>query len=302
MDNNTSLINRFFRRELLFLLIFNIMLYSLGVGISHYLGYTISWSAYITGQGITLILLLGGYFLKDYFDMLSPVDPGTFPKSQNEADAFRRLQASILITAIAVFTVAALLCVYLYRDGMMNGVSIAFLTIGAIFLVAYAVPPFRLAYSGIGELVISILMTIIVPAFSFSLQAREMNKFVSLSTLPLASFFLSMIVVHQFTTYASDCKNCRNILLVRLGWLRGWHLHNILLILGYIFLILARLLGLSWAIVWPAMLPMPIAIFQVILMNQVVSGMKPKWGLLKATSLAIVLLTTYLLAFTYWTR
>lgn len=302
MDNNSPLINRIFQRKLLFLLLFNVLLFALGGGIAHYLGITIGWTAYMAGQGISFMLMLGVFFLNDYFEMLSPAGIIQPSRTANELDAQRKLQASILITALSFITIAAILIVFMYRDGLMNGTAIVLLSVGFLALIAYAVPPFRLIYSGIGELLVSVLITIMIPAFSFSLQSGELHRYLSMSTLPLAAFFLSMLVVNQFTSYASDCKNCQNTLLVRLGWQRGWHLHNILLILGYLLLVLSRIQGLPWVIVWPSLLPMPIAVFQVILLNQVASGSKPRWGLLKATSLAIVILTAYLLTFTYWTR
>jgi 1,4-dihydroxy-2-naphthoate octaprenyltransferase len=302
MDNTSPLINRIFQRKLLFLLLFNVLMFALGAGIAHYLGITIGWTAYMAGQGISFMLMLGVFFLNDYFEMLSPSEIIQPPRTTNELDAQRKLQASILITALSFFTIAAILIVFMYRDSLMNGTAIVLLSVGFLALIAYAVPPFRLIYSGIGELLVSVLITVMIPAFSFSLQSGELHRNVSMTTLPLAAFFLSMLVVYQFTTYASDCKNCQSTLLVRLGWQRGWHLHNILVILGYLLLVLSRIQGLPWVIVWPSLLPMPIAVFQVILLNQVASGSKPRWGLLKATSLAIVILTAYLLTFTYWTR
>jgi 1,4-dihydroxy-2-naphthoate octaprenyltransferase len=302
MDNKTPLINRIFQRKLLFLLLFNVLMFALGGGIAHYLGINIGWTAYMAGQGISFMLMLGVFFLNDYFEMLSPSGVIQSPRTTNELDALRKLQASILIAALSFFAIAAILIVIMYRDGLMNGTATVLICVGFLALIAYAVPPFRLIYSGIGELLVSTLITVMIPAFSFSLQSGELHQYLSMSTLPLAAFFLSMLVVYQFSTYASDCKNCQSTLLVRLGWQKGWHLHNILLILGYLLLVLSRIQGLPWVIVWPSLLPMPIAIFQVILLNQVASGSKPRWGFLKATSLAIVILTAYLLTFTYWTR
>lgn len=302
MENNIPLINRIFQPKLFFLLIFNILTFAMGSGIAHYLGITIVWGAYVTGQGISFMLMLGAFFLNDYFELLSPSETVHPPRTTSELDALRKLQASILITALSFLAIAALLIVFLFRDGLLNGTAIVLLSIGFLALIAYAVPPFRLIYSGIGELLLSILLAILIPAFSFSLQSAELHRYLSMSTFPLAAFFLSMLLVYQFTTYAADCKNCQNTLLVRLGWQRGWHLHNILLILGYLLLVLTRIQGLPWGIVWPSLLPMPIAIFQVVLMNQVAAGNKPRWGFLKATSLAIVLLTAYLITFTYWMR
>jgi hypothetical protein len=72
MENNPPLIYRFFQKKLFFLIVFNILMFALGGGIAHYLGLTINWTAYMTGQGIMLMLMLGVFFLNDYFETQSP--------------------------------------------------------------------------------------------------------------------------------------------------------------------------------------------------------------------------------------
>jgi 1,4-dihydroxy-2-naphthoate octaprenyltransferase len=302
MENNPPLIYRFFQKKLFFLILFNILMFALGGGIAHYLGLTINWTAYMAGQGIMLMLMLGVFFLNDYFETQSPFGPISPPRSTAELESLRKLQTSILISSLSFLTISCILLVILYRDGLMNATSLVLISVGFLVAIGYAVPPFRLIYSGIGELLVSILISILIPAFSFSLQSAELHRYISMSSIPVAAFFLSTTLIFQFTTYSSDCKNCQNTLLVRLGWQKGWHLHNILLILGFLLLVLSRIQGLPWTLVWPSLLTMPIAVYQVILMGQVAAGKKPHWGLLKVTSLSIVILTAYLLTFTYWTR
>lgn len=302
MDNQTPLISRIFQRNLLFLMLFNILIFALGSGIAKYLGMTINWTAYAIGQGITVMLMLGVFFLNDYFEMLAPTSDILPPRTTEELGILRKLQSSVLIASLSFLAIAAILTVFLIRDDILNGTALVLLSISFIASLAYCVPPVRLIYSGIGELIISLLIVVFIPAFSFSLQSAELHRYIAMSSIPLAFFFLSMLIIFQFTSYASDCKHCQNTLLVRLGWQRGWHINNIFLILGYILLLLTRFQGLPWAIVWPSLLPIPIALYQVLLMNQVVSGKKPRWGIIKLTSVALIVLTTYLITFTYWTR
>ncbi len=302
MDARTPLINRIFQRNVIFLLLFNMLIYALGGGIAHYLGLTINWTAYTAGQGISLMMMLGVFFLNDYFEALSPSDTNPPPKTNAEFAAMRRLQSSILISSLSFFTITAILIVILFRDGLLNGTAIVLVTVGLLASIGYAMPPFRLIYSGIGELLVSLLLAMLIPAFSFSLQSSELHRYLSMSTLPLAVFLMASLILYEFTKYASDCKNCQNTLLVRIGWQKGWHLHNILLILGYLLLGITQFQGLPWVILWPSLLSLPIAIYQLYLMNQVAAGIKPRWGLLKVSSMAIVLLTAYLLTFTFWTR
>ncbi len=302
MDAKTPLINRLFQRNVVFLLLFNVLVFALGGGIAHYLGLTINWTAYTSGQGISLMVMLGVFFLNDYFAMLSPSDALPPPKTTAEFEALRRIQSAILVSALSFLTISSILFVILLRDGFLNGTAIVLVTAGLLLSVGYVVPPFRLIYSGIGELIVSLLLAMLIPAFSFSMQSPELHRYLSMSTFPLAAFTMATLILYQFTNYASDCKNCQNTLLVRIGWQRGWHLHNILLIVGYLLLGITQFQGLPWVILWPSLLSLPIAIYQIFLMNQVAAGVKPRWSLLKVTSLSIVLLTAYLLTFTFWTR
>lgn len=302
MDNSASLINRIFQRKLVFLILFNALMVALGSGIAHYLGLLVNWTAYAVGQGITITVLLGMFFLNDYFEMLSPTAEYKLLQTTADLAALRKLQASILLASLSFLAIAGILTAFLVRDGLLNGAAVVLLSISFIASLAYAVPPFRLIYSGVGELIISLLLVVMIPAFSFSLQSSELHRYIAMTTIPLAFLFLSMLIVFQFSTYASDCKHCQNTLLVRIGWQKGWHLNNIFLIMGYIMLLLTRFQGLPWTIVWPSLLPMPIAVYLIILMNQVAAGKKPRWGIIKLTSAALVVLTAYLITFTYWTR
>ena len=236
MENKIPLANRIFQRRLFFLLIFNILMFALGGGIAHYLGFTISWTAYMTGQGVSIMLMTGAFFLDDYFGMQSPSESIHPPRTQAELDIFRKLQASVLIIALSVLTVAAILIVFLGRDGQLNGTAIVLLSVGFLALIAYAVPPFRLVYSGIGELLAAILMSDPDSRIQLLPAVRGITPVYFHVHLPCWQLSFYPCCCLQFTTFASDCKNCQNTLLVRLGWQKGWHLNNILLILGFYYL------------------------------------------------------------------
>ena len=56
------------------------------------------------------------------------------------------------------------------------------------------------------------------------------------------------------------------------------------------------------ALVWPALLPLPLAGYQVFIMRGLADGARPVWPVFIATSTAILALTAYLMALSFWLR
>lgn len=302
MEYKNYLIKLISQRQLSLLVAYNILIYSLGAGIAHYFGIPIDWSIYLTGQGICLSMMLFTFFINDYFDKYLPSPDLPAPQTQADVDIRRRIQNTLLVTALVFMTVATILIIVLSRVGSMNPAATILVGIGFLASLVYTIPPIRLIYSGAGEIIIAFLLALVIPAFSYSLLAGELHHYNTLTSLPLTTFFIAMLLIQQFPTYEADCKDCRGTLLVRLGWQRGWHLHNILNILGFMLLVLASLQGLPWQILLPAFVAVPLTIWQFVLLAQMAAGEKPQWKLLQFTSLSIVGLITYLLTFMFWIK
>jgi hypothetical protein len=58
----------------------------------------------------------------------------------------------------------------------------------------------------------------------------------------------------------------------------------------------------SWSIAWPAALVALISLFQVLQLERIARGMKPLWGLLRATSVLQYLSLVYILLFAFLTH
>jgi len=78
--------------------------------------------------------------------------------------------------------------------------------------------------------------------------------------------------------------------------------HNLLILAAYFFIGLDLLLGLPWSIAWPALLTLPLGIFQIWQMVQIANGAKPRWGLLELNAVATLGLTAYFITFALWTH
>jgi 1,4-dihydroxy-2-naphthoate octaprenyltransferase len=284
-----------------------VLLFALGSGIAHYLGHSIDWSAYLLGQACVTFLQLSLILLKDYFDSLQnnparqadarQVSRGIIVDAEGEYHLTS--QASLLLAATALTSGAVFIAVLL-RDGYLNPEIVTLLIVAFFLAFFYAAPPIQLANSGYGELAISILLANLVPALSFLLQAGSLHRLIAMTTFPLTPLYLAMSLALGLPDYFGDLKNGRRTLLIRLGWQRGMNLHNILVLVGFLLVGFSITAGLPWRIAWPALLPLPVGLFQIWQMNQIADGGKPRWRLLTITAMATFSLTAYMLAFSFW--
>jgi len=279
-----------------------ILFYALGAGIAHFLARSIDSSTYLIGQACVLLLALSSSYLSEYFSMLEhPV----LRRNQNGGrtpEEFIWLRNGLIEAAAVALTAGAALTVLLFTRGAGNPTVVIFL--GAAFLLAffYAVPPFRLAKNGYGELATALFLTGITPALAYALQTGETHRLLLLLTFPLTAMFIAAILATGLETYYADIKEGRQTLMVSVGWQRGMNLHNWMILLSYLLVGLAAVLRLPWALTWPMLLTAPVGLFQIWQMWQINNGQKPRWRLLRITALASLGLMAYLIAFALWTR
>jgi 1,4-dihydroxy-2-naphthoate octaprenyltransferase len=281
--------------------------FGLGSGVAHYLGHAIDWHVYLLGQVLVIFLQLSLYLLKDYYDSLQN-NPALLPDSRQvnrglivDADGEYHLtsQASLLMAAIAL-TACAILIAILLQNGNLNAEIITLLVIAFFLVIFYSAPPLQLANTGYGELAVSILLANLVPALAFLLQMGNLHRLLAMATFPLTPLYLAMSLALALENYLSDLKKGRRTLLIRLGWQRSMALHNILVLVGFLLIGFSITAGMPWRIAWPALLSLPVGLYQIWQMNQIAEGGKPRWQLLTITAVATFSLMAYLLAFSFW--
>jgi len=285
-------------------LLVGVLFYALGGGIVNYLGQSINWTAYWIGQACVIMLQLSSFYLKAVYDLpIGENRPRPKPGVPNkEAIDPVYSRSTLLLLSTTTLTIGAVLTVLLFADGYLNPTCL--LMLGLAFLVSffYAVPPFRLVYSGYGELAMSFLMANIIPALAFLLQVGNFHRLLAMITFPITALYLAMLLALSLEGYASDEKYNRKTSMVRLGWQRGMNLHNLLILFGFLLFGLAALLGLPWPLTWPGLLGLPLGLFQIWQMSSISSGAKPHWRMLSLNAVATVVLTAYLVTFTLWTH
>ena len=279
------------------------LLYALGAGLTVYLGNQINWGHYFLGQGCVTMLQLSAYFLKSAFDLPSPRETRFLIIQDEEI----RQQATIitrntvLLAAASTLTAGAVLTVILFSKGLINPTALIIIGIGLALILAYAIPPFRLVYSGYGELIQAILIANITPALSFAVQFGELHQLLATLTFPLTALYLALQLALSLRSYAQDELNQRRTAMARLGWVHGMNLHNLLILFAYLVLVTASFIDLPWVLLRSGLFTLPIGLFQIWQMLRITWGVKPNWVLLAATAAATFALTAYFITFALWT-
>jgi 1,4-dihydroxy-2-naphthoate octaprenyltransferase len=278
-------------------LLLALLTYGLGLGLARYLGATLLPEPQFFGGVIIIFLLVVSSLLTEYFRPFNePIIAGETPAEREE---FRSL---LLVVSLAFLAVVGIL-VFLLQRGSFLEVDTFLLLVGFILLaLANAVPPVRLVSRGLGELSLAILIASLTPTLAFLLQAHNLHRLLTLFTFPLFLIALSYFIAINFPVYADDLKYERRSLLISLGWQRAVPIHNSLLVIAYLFLAAIPFMGVPFGLVWPALLTLPLAAWQIFTLRNIAEGAKPLWPIFMVLATAIFGLTAYLITLAFWLR
>jgi 1,4-dihydroxy-2-naphthoate octaprenyltransferase len=279
-------------------LFFSTLLYLLGVGIARYLGAFLDGGLLLSGLVWVLLTQVGALFLIEYH---TAVLAAAAPRRAEDAPPHLAPPAALMAAAACLTALASLTVLLIRLAGWQPGVFLLMLLAfaGAFF---YAAPPRRLAASGYGELVVVILLVNFIPALALLLQSGESLRLAAMSTFPLTPLCLALVLLGQLQTYATDLKAGRTTLLIRMGWQRGMLMHNVLVLMAFVLIGLAAVMGMPFAIIWPTFLLIPVGGWQVWQMNRIADGAKPNWRAMLLGGQLLIGMIAYLLAYGFWIR
>lgn len=275
-------------------------LYALGAGIVIFRGELFDWRNFWLGMALIALLQLSCAFLTTFYTRLYEPRRDPAANSIDGSSGVTMPRGTLMLVAVTTLTAGAMLTVLLFAAGAITPAVLLVLGLAFLLAFAYAVPPFRLVYSGYGELVMAVLLTTLVPALGFLLQVGEMSQLLGMLTFPITALYLAMVLALSLETYYADLKTGRQNLMIRLGWQRGMVLHNVLILVAYLLIAIGALVGMAWALTWPRLLTLPIGLFQFWQIWQISNGAPPRWRLLRITAIATFAITVYLQAFTLW--
>jgi 1,4-dihydroxy-2-naphthoate octaprenyltransferase len=282
-----------------------VLLYSLGAGISFFLGLDILWGIFLLGLLWAMLLQLSAHYLNEYFNATEDQDnPNRTPFSGGSgAVGPGKLSRQVaLLAGLTCLAFLASLTVVLIAQVGLDPLAIFIMLLAFLGSFFYSIPPVSLERSGYGELTTSILVAFLLPAFSFVLQTGELHRFVAMSTFPLVILHLAMMMAFELPDYASDVKYNKRTLLVRLGWRNGMNFHNLLIISAYLLLLIEMFLGLPKFVVVHAFISLPIAVLQIWQVIRIERGSKPNWSAVTLNALASFGAMAYFMIFAYYTH
>ena len=281
------------------------IVYGLGAGIASYLGAEIDWQAYLLGQAWVTLLQLSTQYFNEYYnapaDQVNPnrtwltggsgmLGPGKLPRR------VALYAALVCLAFLASFTVLII--------SEVTPPSGAYLIMGLAFLGAffYSNPPFSLEASGYGELITSVMVGFMVPAYAFILQYGEIHRLIAMCAFPLVAAHLAMLLAFDLPDYITDLKFEKRTLMIRLGWQNGMLLHNALILVVYLMLLVARSFGFPAFATIAGFLSLPVGLFQIWQMRSIANGGRVNWNALTIGGVALFAALSYLLTYAFWTH
>jgi 1,4-dihydroxy-2-naphthoate octaprenyltransferase len=277
------------------------VMYAVGVGVLHYLGKSIDGITYWLGLFVIILLELGGYFLKGFFEANS-----RFLQKKSRANKPGKpidiLPVTLMEIALICFGVALAVVVLLIVRGVMQLTVVILFLLAFALMVFYSMPPFRLAENGFGELARTIYVVILLPALAYVLQANNLHRLIPMITFPLALLYLAMELALSLQSYGFEMWGRTFSMMGKMGWQKGMNLHNLLLLIAYLLVGVAALFGQPWPLTWPLLLSLPVSILQILIMFGISNGAKPHWKLVIFCAYSIPALSAYLVGLTLWIR
>jgi hypothetical protein len=211
----------------------------------------------------------------------------------------KKLQTPELVWFLFFLFLGTLFCLFgLVREGGVSGDNWIWLILLSLAILIHTTSvrlwalPFRWLTDG---LVISPLLLF----FGAALQKISSDRVLFFLSLPLFFLYLASSTALLFENYAADLEKKWHSLLTVIGWERGISLHHILLVLSYISLGIYFYVSGAWSITWPAALAAVISLLEVYQLERIARGMKPLWGLLRASAALQYLTVLYILLFAF---
>jgi hypothetical protein len=275
-----------------FFLASGVFTYTLGTVLAVQAGQAWNTTTYFLG----LLIFFGFYLLERTYAYLSRSKINVFSTLQRS----RRLRLPELVFFLFFLFAALLLCVYFISlsGGLRspNWVWFLLLAVGILMNVSKNLNQWSMPYRWMTD---GIIISPVLLFWGASLAKLNSTPILFFLSLPLLFFYLASQTSLQFETYAEDLKKGQQALLVSIGWEHGMTLHHILVALGYLGLGFYLYISGAWVIAWPVLLMMSVSLFEIWQLQRIASGMRPNWGLLKATAITQYLGILYILLFAF---
>lgn len=241
------------------------LLYALGAVIAAAAGHALDGPRYVLGQAVVTAFQWMTQYANEYFDYEADV-ANTTPTAWSggsrvlvNGELPRRVA---LIAALVLLALGAGAAVLVVRA---EWIALPIVVAMAVLAWGYSAPPLRLCARGLGEIDTAIVVTGLVPALGFVLQAPDLAGLdtLLLAIAPLALLQIAMLIAIELPDAAGDEATGKRTIVVRIGRDRAAQLYVVITTLAYLAIPIASLLGLPTRVVIAATAPVPIAAWRL---------------------------------------
>ncbi len=214
---------------------------------------TFHWSWFLLGCAAIYMLEIGKNAINEYIDYLSGVDTFVTPDKRTPFSGGKKtiidgkltLQENLVIGIITVALGCLLgLIIVFVREFNILWIGLA----GVFFALFYSLPPLKLAYRGLGELVVGFTFGPLITSGTYLVQAHTISFEVVLASVPLGFLIANVLWINQYPDYEADFKGGKMNGVVRMGKEKAVNIYALLFGLAYLFLLILALF--SFNIFW----------------------------------------------------
>ncbi|HSS40713.1 MAG TPA: prenyltransferase, partial [Polyangia bacterium] len=209
------------------------VLYGLGAALAVTGGAPFDGGRYTWGQVVVTLTQLMTHYANDYFDLdadRANLTPTRWSGGSRVLPGGVLAPVVALRAALTLLAAAAVAAAFLaLRAGAAPG-ALAAAMIGVAW--QYSAPPGRLCARGWGEAATALVVTLMVPAFGFLLQARALGAPVVLAAVLPCALQFAMLLAIEFPDAAGDAAAGKRTLVVRMGALPAARLYAVLTLAG----------------------------------------------------------------------
>ena len=244
------------------------MLYALGAAVAVMHGHRLEPVGYLLGQTVVALFQLMTHYANDYFDYEAD-RANTTPTHWSGGSRVLvggALPRGVALGAALVLAAAGVGVMMVLAGRARTGPLVAPALVVALMLSwEYSAPPLRLHSSGLGELAVVLVVTVLVPFCGFALQAPDLEggRVLGLAVVPLCCLQFAMLLAIEFPDAVGDRAVEKHTLVVRLGTTCATRLYVLTVAAAFVSLPVLVAAGLPKEITLAAAGLAPVALWRI---------------------------------------
>lgn len=193
-----------------------------------------------------IISLVGIYFIEigknainEYVDYESGVDRNIAPENRTPFSGGKKtiVQGKLSLKQVKYITIVTFsvavtigLLVVFFREPGVLWIGV----LGMGLSIFYSLPPFKFAYSGLGEIAVGLTFGPLILLGMYMVMSGSFDYRVMIAGIPLGFLITNVLWINQYPDYEADKQGNKKNWLVRLGKEKGLKIYRLLFLLAYV--------------------------------------------------------------------